>query len=75
MDLQMPEMDGLEASRLIRARECMVAMTANVMPSDREQCRASGMDGFLAKPVRAEALLSLLAAVSRGEVPAETIRN
>jgi signal transduction histidine kinase/ActR/RegA family two-component response regulator len=57
MDVQMPEVDGLEATRLIRINEdisqpYIVAMTANVMHEDRETCRTAGMDDFVAKPVR-----------------------
>ena len=54
----MPEMDGMEATRLIRrnsptgVRPCIVALTANAMPSDRERCLEIGMDGFITKPVK-----------------------
>ncbi|MCC9076684.1 response regulator [Litorilinea aerophila] len=67
MDCQMPEMDGFEATRAIRAAEHgrrkpipIVAMTANAMESDRQACLAAGMDDFLAKPVRLEDLKALL---------------
>jgi CheY-like chemotaxis protein/HPt (histidine-containing phosphotransfer) domain-containing protein len=51
MDIQMPEMDGLEATR-----QWIIAMTANAMDSDRKNCFDAGMDGYLSKPVRIEAL-------------------
>ncbi len=66
MDLQMPEMDGLEATRRIRAelpphvQPWIIAMTANAMDSDRDQCFAVGMDDFLGKPIRVEALAASL---------------
>jgi len=62
MDIQMPEMDGLEATRRIRQtytgnrRPWIIAMTANAMDSDRKNCFEAGMDGYLSKPVRIEAL-------------------
>ena len=58
MDLQMPNMDGLEATRQIRKlyegpkRPWIIAMTANAMDTDRDNCFAAGMDGYLSKPVR-----------------------
>jgi GAF domain-containing protein/CheY-like chemotaxis protein/anti-sigma regulatory factor (Ser/Thr protein kinase) len=66
MDVQMPEMDGLEASRRITARWAadarprIVAMTANAMAGDRELCMAAGMDDYVTKPIRVEALVEAL---------------
>jgi CheY-like chemotaxis protein len=64
MDVQMPEMDGLEASRLITAnggaRPRIVAMTANAMQGDREMCMEAGMDDYITKPIRVEALVGAL---------------
>jgi signal transduction histidine kinase/CheY-like chemotaxis protein len=66
MDVQMPEMDGLEAARRISAkhpsgeRPRIVAMTANAMAGDREMCVAAGMDDYIAKPIRVEALVEAL---------------
>ncbi len=67
MDVQMPEMDGLEATRRIVARwpeaarrPRIVAMTANAMQGDREACLAAGMDDYVTKPIRVEALVQAL---------------
>ena len=66
MDVQMPEMDGLEASRRINAqwssdkRPRIVAMTANAMQGDREMCLEAGMDDYLTKPIRVDHLVDAL---------------
>ena len=66
MDVQMPEMDGLEATRRIVARwpagtrPRIIAMTANAMQGDREQCLAAGMDDYITKPIRLERLVEAL---------------
>jgi CheY-like chemotaxis protein len=66
MDVQMPEMDGLDASRQITARwdaaarPRIVAMTANAMQGDRDTCIAAGMDDYLTKPIRVEQLVEAL---------------
>jgi signal transduction histidine kinase/DNA-binding response OmpR family regulator len=66
MDVQMPELDGLEATRRIRRRwpgesgPRIVAMTANAMEGDRETCLAAGMDDYVSKPIRPEALVAAL---------------
>ena len=70
MDVQMPEMDGLEASKAITARwgagerPRIVAMTANAMQGDRELCLQAGMDDYLTKPIRVERLVEALNNVS-----------
>jgi signal transduction histidine kinase/ActR/RegA family two-component response regulator/HAMP domain-containing protein len=67
MDMQMPNMDGLEATRRIRDRELtgdcripIIALTANAMQSDRERCLAAGMDDFVAKPFRADEMFAVI---------------
>jgi len=72
MDCQMPEMDGLEATRMIRKLESelksprhvpIIALTANAIKGDRELCLAAGMDGYVTKPVAAEEVLTAIQAV------------
>jgi signal transduction histidine kinase/CheY-like chemotaxis protein len=78
MDVQMPVMDGLEATVRIReqeqagqlARTPIIALTANAMSSDRERCLQAGMDGFLSKPFNAQDLLDVLAKICIPASPA-----
>lgn len=68
MDMQLPGMDGLEATREIREsslgkQPLIVALTANAMPEDRTRCLEAGMDGFLTKPIRVAQLRELLCGV------------
>jgi signal transduction histidine kinase/ligand-binding sensor domain-containing protein/ActR/RegA family two-component response regulator len=72
MDLQMPELDGLETTRLIREKEKatgahvpILAMTASAMKGDRELCLAAGMDGYVSKPFQPQALRDAISAVIR----------
>jgi signal transduction histidine kinase/DNA-binding response OmpR family regulator len=72
MDVQMPEMDGFEATAAIRAKEAetgahlpIVAMTAHAMKGDRERCLAAGMDAYVAKPIRPEELFEAIDACTR----------
>jgi len=67
MDVQMPQMDGLEATQALRRREAstgehiyVVAMTAHAMPEDRERCLTAGMDDYLSKPIKRRDLVRLL---------------
>ncbi len=73
MDIQMPVMDGLQATAAIRRKEKgggrrlpIVAMTAYAMEGDRERCLAAGMDGYVAKPIQAEELYRVIAEVAVG---------
>ncbi len=67
MDVQMPEMDGLECTRLVRKKETgrdrrsvIIAMTAYAMEGDRRMCLDAGMDDYIAKPVEAEELRTVI---------------
>jgi CheY-like chemotaxis protein len=78
MDVQMPEMDGFEATKAIRAREAVdgqhvpiIAMTAHAMKGDRERCIEVGMDDYVPKPVSANTLLAAINAL----VPEDSISS
>lgn len=81
MDMEMPEMDGLTATRAYRAREAaegkahlpIIAMTANALQEDRERCFAAGMDGYVAKPISLVALQQEIARVCGDSTPAEPV--
>jgi two-component system sensor histidine kinase/response regulator len=67
MDVQMPEMDGIEVTMAIRARERatgahlpIIALTAHAMQGDQERCLTAGMDGYVAKPVHSEDLYTAI---------------
>jgi two-component system, sensor histidine kinase and response regulator len=82
MDVQMPGMDGLQATAAIRMRESargghvpILAMTAHATPEDREMCLRAGMDSYVCKPVTAESLLRAVAELApTGPVVVETAR-
>ncbi len=70
MDVQMPDMDGLEATAVIREQERqggghlpIIALTAHAMKGDQERCLASGMDAYIAKPINAQTLSSAISKV------------
>jgi signal transduction histidine kinase/ActR/RegA family two-component response regulator len=76
MDVQMPEMDGFEATAAIRAAERdshvpIIAMTARVMKGDEQRCLEVGMDAYIAKPIRAQALFELVSRYTRQRQSAE----
>jgi CheY-like chemotaxis protein len=79
MDVQMPEMDGITATSVLRQREqdsskhqVVIALTAHAMKSDEERCLAAGMDGYLSKPIRPQALDDIL---SRRRLTRKISRN
>jgi CheY-like chemotaxis protein len=72
MDIQMPEMNGLEATAAIREKEKIsgahipiIAMTANALKGDEELCLAAGMDGYISKPIRTEELFATIETLLR----------
>lgn len=76
MDIQMPVMDGMQATAVIREREAassarvpIIAMTAHAMAGDRERFLSSGMDGYVSKPVRSEELFNAIEALTTVEGP------
>jgi two-component system, sensor histidine kinase and response regulator len=80
MDIQMPEMDGWEATRVIRDEEResgrhipILAMTAHAMKGDEEKCIGAGMDGYLTKPIRTAELLAALDRISSHKTDSEVV--
>ena len=78
MDVQMPDMDGFEATGIIRAREKssgthlpIIAMTAHAMKGDEERCLAAGMDGYVSKPIQVEQLFATIDRVLKGDTTLE----
>jgi CheY-like chemotaxis protein len=76
MDVQMPDMDGFEATRALRIWERstgkripIVAMTAHAMKGDRERCLDAGMDAYVAKPIQAQELIRIVDALTRNDPP------
>jgi CheY-like chemotaxis protein len=76
MDVQMPEMDGLEATIAIREQERqrgghlpIIALTAHAMKGDQERCLAAGMDGYISKPINAQTLSRTISQVLKEPTP------
>jgi CheY-like chemotaxis protein len=81
MDVQMPEMDGFEATAIIRRAETgagrhlpIFAMTARAMKGDEERCRVAGMDGYLPKPIRSADLYAIVDSCAPTVCPTATTR-
>jgi CheY-like chemotaxis protein len=76
MDVQMPEMDGLEATAVIREQERqrgghlpIIALTAHAMKGDQERCLITGMDDYISKPINAQTLSAAISRVLKGLPP------
>jgi two-component system, sensor histidine kinase and response regulator len=78
MDVQMPEMDGLQTTAAIRQRESagkhipIIAMTAHAMVGDKERCLQAGMDGYTSKPLQVQELLAAIENVLHEQKPARS---
>jgi hypothetical protein len=81
MDMQMPEMDGVTASRVIRSRGGslatvpIIALTANALPEDRQACLDAGMNQFLTKPVTREGMLKALLSALEHDAPSARLSH
>ncbi|MCP4022716.1 MAG: response regulator, partial [Desulfobacteraceae bacterium] len=80
MDIQMPEMDGYEATKMIRAKEKyaglpIIAMTAHAMKGDKEKCLSAGMDGYITKPINQEELFKTISKFTSSPSDAENVTN
>jgi two-component system, sensor histidine kinase and response regulator len=80
MDVQMPQMNGFDATAAIRAQEQptgqhtpIIAMTAHAMRGDRERCLAAGMDGYVSKPIRLDELRRALSQLNDDGASAEDV--
>jgi len=81
MDCQMPEMNGYEATDAIRRKEGLgrhtwiIALTANTMAGDREACMAAGMDDYVAKPIRSDALAASISRCPHNDAPSQAANH
>jgi two-component system sensor histidine kinase/response regulator len=82
MDVQMPEMDGLEATAVIREQERqrgghlpIIALTAHAMKGDQERCLTTGMDDYISKPINAPALSAAVSRVLNGLASLNILRS